>query len=345
MLVWAVVGLLLLAAGYCTVVWLRADANDDALRTILKTRARLALWADAVRPSNKDATVLKRWTTAAIKASDLVPAGQQLTSVEVGPAPGAAGLVGTVQRVTYAAGDRKGTLFLKTTVARDASSRMSALISSKWREPWFYANRDSVQRKAPDFFAATLPRVIRGEWDAVSCMATLLMEDLSDTATRMTSIYGNQCWGGVTPAPAAEQRERLRDVFAAAADMHAAYWCNRDLLTKWTWLKGSDWLQGRGRATWEAGLEAARRSWAAAKAAGKIAERPAAGKATGTTAVAVGAGAAAGAKPAGGAGGEDGPVLFSPRLWEVIEEALEDSSWEDLQVHVTDDETPFTLTQ
>lgn len=88
------------------------------------------------------------------------------------------------------------------------------------------------------------------------------MEDMANAAHPL-AILGNQCWGkpAAQPAGAPTPRAVLDEVFTQAADMHAAHWCDRSLLSC-SQLKNVDLWTGRGRARHEAGRTSVASHWA-----------------------------------------------------------------------------------
>jgi hypothetical protein len=133
------------------------------------------------------------------------------------------------------------------------------------------------------------------------------MEDLQSQTTGVNFFFGNQVWGVPTLAKTRDPADMLQDMYLAAADLHAKYWNDRSLLN--TWVKGANWYNGEGRASWEIGVKVGYDYWKGAK---KTIE-------DGTT-----------------------KVKWSNKLIKVIDASFENASWENLQKGLK--ELPFTLT-
>ena len=63
------------------------------------------------------------------------------------------------------------------------------------------------------------------------------------------------------------------DSFSAYARLHTTYWGAASLLKR-PWLRGSDWAQGQGEASWSAAQDVATNAWAHHTAARAIGESP-----------------------------------------------------------------------
>lgn len=167
--------------------------------------------------------------------------------------------------------DRPRSLVVKTLTPVFAR-RLSSILLGNAREAYFYRNFASnlatlgsaTERQE---VRSVVPRVYHADGSWATGDFVVVMEDLSTTGARLGShVLGNQCWGPVKGGfPAELQTESvglqmIEQVFAAMADVHAAFWRDESLLGH-SWLKAAEWLQGRERARWELAMDGMRSKW------------------------------------------------------------------------------------
>jgi hypothetical protein len=122
-----------------------------------------------------------------------------------------------------------------------------------------------------------IPTIYYAEGDMESGQKCIIMEHLAKEGWVDSGIFfgpGNPnnwnrnlpdmlaaCTGPSSPPPPSSEEVALA-TFRAIAHTHAAYWKNESLLSsQYSWLRGHDWLQGKGRDTWEASQHMIRSIW------------------------------------------------------------------------------------
>lgn len=200
------------------------------------------------------------------------------------------------------------TLIWKRMPYYSVRQRVTGISCEAFREAFFYRH---FSNKLSGRF--TLPRVFYAHASAFSGECNMLLEDLAPgvRTTPVNYLFGNQIWG-MDPKMILHPRapaEMLRDMFVAAAELHAAFWCNFAVVKQHPWMKGAAWFHGARRGAWSLALKTARNSWEAEKL------RIAAG---------------------------NGKLNWSPKLVSIIDKSYAASSWSTLQQFART--TVFTLT-
>ena len=248
--------------------WLRAAF--DWLYWRLRRRTNIEA------PSGGCTSVSTRWLqkVGALSAEDHVTKGISISSTDIRPGTAHAshpscspswtlgaehllpvtrvglfgGLTGDVFRVVIAPGR---TLFFKTT-PRTWSSLFSARLLRSGREASFYQWISTLDERS--LFPVVKFYVAERYPDESSL---LVMEDHSEDSILGGKLLGNQCWPKDPMIPAQFQVDPIsfvENVFDVAAKLHARYWCDESLLgPEFSWLKASDWIQGKDRVRWEYG--------------------------------------------------------------------------------------------
>lgn len=201
-------------------------------------------------------------------------------------------------------------LVVKTVIPTMQMKFMSVLLGNS-REAYFYRHFEEHVRS--DQKISILPRVYHSEASFTSGEFAIIMEDLSTKAILSGQILGNQCWGPVTiPSDVEHDHVIIIDtIFREVADIHRMFWRDQNLLQH-SWLKSVDWLQGRSRHTWEFCLIQAQAKWTKLKNA---------------------------------VHNNKTTVKWSPKLIQLMDHILENSSWEKFRRNfdITKPNTPFTL--
>mmetsp|Transcript_11563 Transcript_11563/g.42294 ORF Transcript_11563/g.42294 Transcript_11563/m.42294 type:complete len:388 (-) Transcript_11563:30-1193(-) len=176
--------------------------------------------------------------------------GKEVESATLEDMSKAGGLSGIMHRlnVTFTGGD-VASFVVKQTKPDSQTSKNLGLV----REALFY---DQLATHISD--RVNLPQTLYAHADVANATHMIVMEDLSD-AIQSGYFFGNysphnwgkdlaQLTGGYTKTTTA--RDVATAAFKAAANLHAGFWMDESLRTR-DWLRGSEWLAGQGRQTWE----------------------------------------------------------------------------------------------
>uniref|UniRef100_A0A6B2L6U5 CHK kinase-like domain-containing protein n=1 Tax=Arcella intermedia TaxID=1963864 RepID=A0A6B2L6U5_9EUKA len=215
----------------------------------------------------------------------------------------AGGYSGSMRRLVVNRGlpDEKSFVLKKTKPGTEGFSATLGLA----REGYFYA------RLAKDFPEGFLPKVHKVYANMLTGEKTMLMEDLRGAIQTgyFFGPYSPHNWGKdlaalTAPAPGVTFKTILEEVCQLAGKMHARFWMKKDLLDS-TWLRGVDWIVGKGKEGWLEGQMKAKESWCQ--------------------------------RNKEGAGG----VRWSKEMAELLEASFNKISWEDFQVRLQGD--PWTF--
>jgi hypothetical protein len=236
--------------------------------------------------------------------------GRRVQSIETQDLAANRGLQGAMLRVVVHVhgSDDALSFILKTTQSASLSADFWNIATGKFREAMFYNHVQSSKITCP----FRLPRVVYAHGSRFAGSCVVLMEDVNkmtpEGCVGVNHFFGNQVWGAATselPATTSPQ-DVWEQMVLGCAELHARYWCDRKtLFESMPWLKSANWYQGKGRAEWEVALERSREIWEYAKANAKI--------------------------------------EFSEKLVRVIDRSYAESSWDKLQAHLANQQTPVTL--
>ena len=134
------------------------------------------------------------------------------------------------------------------------------------REAFFYTEL------APQLELAGVPKCYHSVGDMLTGETTMLVENIAD-AVPAGVFFGagnpnnwaikdkleDMCKGN----PSAE--DITRQSFSLYAALHSTYWQSEELLSK-AWLRGADWYQAQGEASWIGAQKMASDGWAACSA-------------------------------------------------------------------------------
>lgn len=137
------------------------------------------------------------------------------------------------------------------------------------REAFFYQFLAAKLRSE----GTAIPLTLFAFGDMATGDKTLIMEDLSYHGIQSGYFYGPGTplnWSKDLPSllqrvpnPVGVQEVAL-DTFLQAARLHRCYWGDSSIL-QFDWLRGSDWIVGKGREAWDASMDKVRNDWSAAK--------------------------------------------------------------------------------
>lgn len=136
------------------------------------------------------------------------------------------------------------------------------------REALFYLH---CAGKLPQDTIANMPKIVYSFGDFASGSKCVIMEDIRD-AIDSGVLFGPgnpNNWKRNLPeiaarsgTPPPSSREVALITFREIAKIHATFWNDDDLLTPdKTWLRGQEWLQGKGRESWEASQQLVQTFW------------------------------------------------------------------------------------
>ncbi|KAJ3013177.1 hypothetical protein HKX48_005899 [Thoreauomyces humboldtii] len=283
-----------------------------------------------------DASVSPQWLTSLLRRRGSIGPRTRVETVSLAPLTGNRGMGGVMRLVTITYGSTQNsvtltdaaagtdkttqgpvTLLLKTS-PDSMTGRRTCLFGGREREAWFHQSRFKGSVQTPLVYHAYGSRWF-GEY-------VLLMEDLRERedAVGTNMLFGNQIWGipeatrkalpkwSLTD-PVGSQVALLRNVYLQMAEQHARWWNHPSLLTE-TWLKGASWYGGRDRASWELGIDRARRDWTTFKNKSSISD---------------------------GNDHEEVDAWLSPKLVGIIDRSLASASWSRMQTSLH--RSPFTL--
>lgn len=157
-------------------------------------------------------------------------------------------------------GDENVSLIIKQVAERGRALSVQLGLA---REALFY--RDFLDRLPP----RSVPKIYYTQGDPATGAKIVVMEDLSGLTVDSAVYFGPgspHCWNKdvaaqVARAPAAAA-EVAETTFRAMAKIHARFWKDQDLLADdKQWLRGQQWVQGKGRDSWEASQGLVRSIW------------------------------------------------------------------------------------
>eukprot|EP00038_Savillea_parva_P002518 m.114974 g.114974 ORF g.114974 m.114974 type:complete len:395 (+) comp10867_c0_seq2:165-1349(+) len=131
------------------------------------------------------------------------------------------------------------------------------------REALFYAEL------APSLAGANIPKAYFAQGDMATGEMIVLLERLVDTVP--SGVFfgpGNpNNWDVRDKLPDLcagnpPMEDVTRQAFSLYANLHATFWRDATLLDK-PWLRGTDWVSGKGKASWQAAQQIAADGWAA----------------------------------------------------------------------------------
>ena len=168
------------------------------------------------------------------------------------------GAVNTIE-IVWPAGTDEGlprTLLMKT-VLPTVGLRCASLLQGQTREAEAYRWSGRC-----DLVKSLMARCYYADCSSLTGEFVVIMEDLSPDSIAATKLLGNQCWGPCeVPARFTTDRYQIFEtIYLKAADLHAAYWRDRSLLSK-PWLKYTDYHRGKDRKRYELGLIAMKACW------------------------------------------------------------------------------------
>ena len=269
--------------------------------------AYLFLWdiaSQGERPARAgDRVISAKWLNKLMHKKNLIPNDLNVVDVKIEDLTNHRGLVSVINvlRLTYDKESKSAltTIIMKTYNSDTISARYTNIAGSRYREAIFYENFRNISVKPNIYYAYGSPYT-------GNCI--IFMEDLRSKATGINFYFGNQVWGTKELDKPREPKLMLEDIFIKAAEMHATYWNDKELM-KNKWLKGVAWYAGKDQATWSMGLKTGRNMWNKSKLKMK----------------------------------DDG-VKWSSKLISIIDKSYENSSWEKVQEQLSDSKIPFTLT-
>jgi hypothetical protein len=170
----------------------------------------------------------------------------------------------TIQLALQLKGDDGTTLSLMLNQVPAAGRPLSVQLGLA-REALFYRNfRDRLPLDI-------LPRVYYAYGDAATGAKVILMEDLSAVAVDSGVLFGPGNPNNWHRDDLTAQAVRAGNVpahvvaletFRSVARIHARFWKDASLLEKDNeWLRGQQWIQGRGKASWEASQAMVHQIW------------------------------------------------------------------------------------
>ncbi|KAI9349729.1 kinase-like domain-containing protein [Obelidium mucronatum] len=185
----------------------------------------------------------------------------------------AGGLTGSMQRLTVQHPiDSESTQLATTTTSFIVKSISPEVLD---RSKTLQLAREALFYK---FFGSTLhkyiPKIHYSKGDLETGEKLLVMQDLS-----LSHIQSGYCFGQCSPHNWGKDLEALtgcknesterKDLtlrvalhaFRLAAGFHARFWKERDSLVGYSWLRGVEWMQGRGEKEWTAHQLAAQAYW------------------------------------------------------------------------------------
>ena len=290
----------------------RGQYRAQAAYAVVKARARgmlkrVGLGSPGIRPT--DTMIDTAWLTEILRSKRVLSKEESVVSAELSFLSNNRGLSAAmfsvaVQYASTAADivEAPDTFVLKMSRCGSAEVHYRNIARRSYKESAFY---ETLAHKLE-----YLPKVYYSYHNSFTGEFVILMEDVRPKYEGVNYYFGNQVWGSREVRYALEPLDMLRLVFIRAADLHAKYWNDKSLLSL-PWLKGVQWYQGKDRAAWEIGIEAASAAWRQVKAA------IAAGKAN---------------------------VKWSSAVMKAVDACQRNTSWKALQQHLHDAAVPFTLT-
>lgn len=220
--------------------------------------------SDNCRPPRPgDTTVSLTWLKGVLGAAGLTDFGMEVKGLQENR-----GLVGSITciRLTFSGTPPKvagyNGLVLKMST-HGVQGRKRTIALSGEREARFYSS--DFYRNLPHNFA---PAVLYSYASSLFGESVLLMEDVTlregARVLGVNMILGNQIWG--VPQPTGEDPlQMLEAMFLRAAELHARFWHDNNLIDGNPWFKGALWYRNRGRLEWEAAIAFNHKAWQAAK--------------------------------------------------------------------------------
>jgi hypothetical protein len=170
-----------------------------------------------------------------------------------------------VRFLSAVASDEKGESKLRFVLkqTQDSSVQLSKQLGLA-REALFYSTLASALNPED------LPKIYLAQGSMETGRQMVLMEDLS-FAVQSGYFFGAgnpMNWGKdlsvlTSRFPDLSAEVVTEEAFLLAARMHAAYW-NSDRLLQYPWIRGSEWVRGEGRESWEAAQQGAAAAWQSA---------------------------------------------------------------------------------
>ena len=203
---------------------------------------------DAAPPTASHLALSPTWLAPRLAETGV--SGADIAEIEIAGLAENRGLVASMSKVlvTLRNGD-KVHLVLKTS-GTSLKSRREFIAYGRARETAFY---NELARELPA--GIQCPEVVYAHGSMWLGEYTILMVDLTadGDAVGINLLLGNQAWGlpdGFTPRDDDERLDVLGKAWTSAAALHGAFWMDESVMAK-GFLKGVDWLQGSGRASWE----------------------------------------------------------------------------------------------
>lgn len=193
-------------------------------------------------PHPGDQSISPQWLTKALQHR-LDPTCQ-VVAVNPETLSGNRGLAGEMSRlrVEYDQPRAAPKTFVLKMTRPGFSGRRVTIAGGRHREAWFY----SSQFASDPTVAPLLPRTYFSYGSKVRGESVVLFEDLKDRpyCVGVNMVMGNQIWGVPEGAvnPPRDPISTLEMIFTRAADIHAKYWRDPNLINS-EWLKCSGWYR------------------------------------------------------------------------------------------------------
>lgn len=144
------------------------------------------------------------------------------------------------------------------------------------REALFYnhlaADVEALAGDQQDRSNDMIPKIWYAHGDMATGEKVVIMEDLSPEAVDSGVFFGPgnpNNWKRDLKAMVAQAGPKpplastvAKATFRDLARVHATFWCRSDLLSEdKNWMRGQEWLQGKGKDTWEASQNLVQRFW------------------------------------------------------------------------------------
>lgn len=120
--------------------------------------------------------------------------------------------------------------------------------------------------------SSSIPKILYSYGDMASGAKVIIMEDLSQVSVDSGVFFGPgnpNNWkrdldAMASRAPGNPSAAHVAKVtFIELARVHATFWQRTDLLNeKYSWMRGHEWLQGKGKESWEASQSLVKHFWA-----------------------------------------------------------------------------------
>jgi len=188
--------------------------------------------------------------------------GHEVLSCSEDNMAGAGGLNGTMKRVVYTYRTSDGKEETGSVVAKYFPTTKWAFSAQMGhpRESLFYSNFASK-------FGFPTPKLYYAVGDMTTGEKILVLQDLKDYVQSgyFFGPYSPHNWGRdlsvyTAKAPNVTAKHLTRLTFLTAAELHAKYWNNKELLG-YPWLRSVNWYNGEGQAYWEGAQNIALNAW------------------------------------------------------------------------------------